>query len=97
MANLKTALKNMAWKRNKSNNDRNALDNILHFLYTTEIEENTTNDILFCFRINLVLILLDLSLQVVAKAKVKVEKVGPPSHYLAEGYPWISINIPKCT
>ena len=47
MANLKTALKNMAWKRNKSNNARDSSDNILRFLYTTEIEENTTNEILF--------------------------------------------------
>ena len=97
MANLKTALKNMAWKRNKSNNDRDSSDNILHFLYTTGIEENTTNEILFYFRIELILILLILSLQVVARAKAKAEKVGPPSHYLAEGYPWISIMIPKST
>ena len=58
MANLKTALKNMAWKRNKSNNDRDPSDNILHFLHTIEIEENTTNEILFYVRINLILILL---------------------------------------
>ena len=87
----------MAWKRNEAKNDRDSSDNILHFLYTTEIEENTTNEMLFYFRIELILVLLILSLQVVAKAKVKVEKVGPPSHYLAEGYPWISINISKCT
>jgi hypothetical protein len=80
MANLKTALKNMAWKRNESNNDRDTSVNILRFLYTTEIEENTTNEILFYFRIELILILLVFSLQVVARAKAKAEKVGPPSH-----------------
>ena len=68
----KDCFKNMAWKRNEAKNDRDSSDNILHFLYTTEIEENTTNEMLFYFRIELILVLLILSLQVVAKAKVKV-------------------------